>query len=383
MDRVSGGYLYDRMVSAGLTSRGVRVDTLALSKPPYLLSIFQSLSPRIRDVFRPSRRRANGRGKYDFVIVDELVHPSVCFALPRRRAGGGSVVTLLHHLKSKERIPPLLRFVSSFLERTLLRRSNMVVANSRTTSDTVRELAVRRVPVRVCRPGKDALGSGPGDMMERRTARGTVRILSVGTLIPRKGFHLLIPAIELIKDLDCALTIAGGTGTDRTYTRKIEEMIVKCGLSERVTLAGAVPEKDLVRLYRSSHIFAFPTRYEGYGIVLAEALFFGLPYVAFNSGAIAEVVGLYEKRASLAAVGGDPPGITRAPGGYLVSDHSVEELARGLRLLIEKREERKELEKEAGKLGSRLPSWEDTALCFYETLAGFSTDAIRTEDDRP
>lgn len=377
MDQVSGGYLYDRMVSAGLLERGVHVDILELEKPPYLLSPFQSLSSRIRRVFRKDKYRDDHREAYDFIILDELVHPSLCFALPRKRRGAQVVVTLLHHLKSEEPILPLLRPVSSFLEKTLLVRSDLVIANSHTTSDTVRRLAGSKIPVCVCAPGNDALVYDTGSLNQKCAAGDPVRILSVGNLIPRKGFHLLIRALKRLKPLTCTLTIAGDTDTDRGYTRRIERMIERFGLAGAVTLTGAVPDDTLISLYRSSHIFVLPSRYEGYGIVLAEALYFGLPYIAFDSGAIGEVVGLRNNRPPPAHDNEVRDGITRTQGGYLVLDNSIEALARGLRIIIDKSAGRAQLEREARALGRSLPSWEETGRCFYETLTYYGTDSGR------
>ena len=107
-------------------------------------------------------------------------------------------------------------------------------------------------------------------------------------------------------------------------------------------------EGDALRAaYRDADVFALPSRYEAYGIALAEAVAWGLPFVAFRVGGVEEVV---RGRGALAA-----PGDVR---GFalllrpLIASAAVREAAAGL----------------SRDLAGSLPSWEETGLCFHSAL---------------
>ena len=117
--------------------------------------------------------------------------------------------------------------------------------------------------------------------------RSTVReLLAVGRLEPQKGFDVLIETIGLLRSggYDVRLSIAGEGGQRETLQRQIEAL----GLSASVTLLGY--RADVESLMASADVFVHTARWEGFGLVLLEAMRAGLPIVATAVGAIPEVV---------------------------------------------------------------------------------------------
>ncbi len=101
-------------------------------------------------------------------------------------------------------------------------------------------------------------------------------ILTVGSLIKRKGLDLLINALGMIKDEAWTLTIAGDGPEKEALIQQAEEL----GISEKITFAGFVEGENLRELYAKSQVFVLPTREDCFGLVTLEAMCAGLPVIS-------------------------------------------------------------------------------------------------------
>lgn len=111
-------------------------------------------------------------------------------------------------------------------------------------------------------------------------------VLFVGTLEPRKNVDFLLDAYEASFRTDASLVLAGGWGWLSDGLRaRISAM------SKPPVLLGEIPMDVLSCLYRMATVLAFPSRYEGFGLPLVEAMAAGLPIVAVRSSSVPEVVG--------------------------------------------------------------------------------------------
>lgn len=104
------------------------------------------------------------------------------------------------------------------------------------------------------------------------------RVIAVGRLMGQKGFDILIKAWESVarSHPDWKLDIYG-TGRDKEM---LQNMIDKSGLADKVTLCGL--SDDMPMIYASGSIFVLSSRYEGFGLVLLEAMTCGVPCVSFD-----------------------------------------------------------------------------------------------------
>ena len=75
------------------------------------------------------------------------------------------------------------------------------------------------------------------------------------------------------------------------YTKKVEQFIKDNGLGERVHIISNVPFNDLPAFYQSAEIFVYPSRFEGFGIPIIEALYSGIPVVAATGSCLEEAGG--------------------------------------------------------------------------------------------
>ena len=327
IDTPTGGYEYDRQVIAALRGDGWTVHPVELGGG------FPFPAPAVAEQAM-ARIRALPPGLP--LIVDGLalgVLPAIGGALPR----GTPLVALVHHpLAMETGLDAAQQAALHDSEARALAAASVIIVTSHATSATLRErFGVDPSRLVVALPG----------MAEPLPARGrggaVTRLLAVGTLSPRKGHDVLVEALAGLPHLDWTLRIVGDATLDAACAGALREQIERCGLSQRVALAGAVPRAALDDEYARADIFVLASHYEGYGMAYAEALASGLPVIGCRAGAIPEVV---PDSAGLLV----PPGDTAA-------------LRAALERLIGDRSGRARLAAGALQAARRFPSWRDTA----------------------
>lgn len=220
-------------------------------------------------------------------------------------------------------------------EREALARAARIIVPSRTTrAILIEEFDVPDDKITVAEPGTDPA--------VRATGTGTpMQILAVGAVSPRKGYRFLVKALEPLKSLDWRLTIAGAIDRHPEAVEELTAVIAATGLSDRVTLAGTVVPATLERHFNMADIFVMPSLFEGYGMVLAEAMARGLPIVCTTGGASSETV---PDAAAIKVPPGDAPALTQA-----------------LSSALRDRKLRVKLADASWEAGRRLPTWNETA----------------------
>jgi glycosyltransferase involved in cell wall biosynthesis len=228
-------------------------------------------------------------------------------------------------------------------ERAALAAAARVVVTSEATARIViADYGVPAQRVSVVRPGNDPVPPARGN------ADGVARLLTIGSVVPVKGYDLLIAALATLAELPWRLTIAGDRTRNPAAVAQLDAAIEAYGLGDRVAALGAVPPERIIELFLASDLFVLASRFEGYGMALAEAIAHGLPVVSTMAGAIPETV---------------PAGT-----GLLVPPDDVAALAQALRRLIGDPAERQRLATNARAAAARLPTWQDSARLFVEAI---------------
>lgn len=280
MSTPTGGYLYDRALIAALQRAGTEVETRSLG-PGY-----PAPSPEVRA--RAARTLAalpDGR----LTIIDGLA----CGVMAPELAPHASrlrLVSLLHHpLGHESGLDDAAARALIAAERAALAHMRHVVTTSAATARSVREtFDIAAGAVGVVEPGVGVVASAPAK--EPRDKDGPLRLLSVGSLIPRKDHATLLKAVDRLAPRDLRLDIAGSADLDPAHAGEIRALIARLGLEEKVVLHGALPREGLDALYRSADLFVLTTRYEGYGMAFVEAMAHGLPVIATGAGAVSDTV---------------------------------------------------------------------------------------------
>jgi len=115
-------------------------------------------------------------------------------------------------------------------------------------------------------------------------------ILYLGTLEPRKNIDLLIQAYyETVKKsaIQHQLVIAGEKGWDY---QKLFELVARLNISDQVIFTGFVPDDELSLLYNAADLFVYPSKYEGFGLPVLEAMACGTPVITSNVSSMPEIV---------------------------------------------------------------------------------------------
>lgn len=322
----TGGYAYDRHLIAGLRALGWDVVHVPLP------GAFPAPAEGDRAAALDRLQALPGGVP---LMVDGLAFGAMDREAPIL-AGDRPLLALVHHPLARETgLPAARAAMLKASETAALAEVRRVVVTSPATAATLEAdygVAVDRIVIAVpgTEPAAFARGSGGP----------AVRILSIGTLIPRKGHLDLIAALARLTGLDWRLDIAGDARLDPAHARAVAEAIERAGFAGRVRLHGALPSGELAALHDGADLFVLASQYEGYGMAYAEALARGLPVVGTTGGAIP------------ATVGG---------AGELVAPGDVDGLAAILALLIADPARRAALAAKARARASSLPRWEDTA----------------------
>jgi glycosyltransferase involved in cell wall biosynthesis len=214
-----------------------------------------------------------------------------------------AVVTV--HDLSFERDPSVMNRRDRLIFRTMVpraaRRAARVLAVSELTKRDLIELYDIPEEKIVVTPN----GVDPAFTPEGPRADGEPYALFVGALPPRKDAAAAIEALALLGNGAPRLVVVG---QDKGGRAEAEQAVERNGLAGRVEFRGHVPQEELAALYRGAACLVFPSRYEGFGLPVVEAMASGTPVVATTAGALPEVAGgaaiLVEERNPVALAGG-------------------------------------------------------------------------------
>ncbi len=176
------------------------------------------------------------------------------------------------------------------------RRARRVIAISESTKrDVVRLLGVPEDRIDVVYCGADDIFRPlPGDEVarfRRERALPDRFILFLGTLEPRKNVQTLVRAYSRWRRIEPGiprLVVAGGKGW---YYDQIFAEVERLGLTGEVIFPGYVRQEELPMWYNAAELFVYPSRFEGFGLPVLEAMACGTPVVTTNAASLPEVAG--------------------------------------------------------------------------------------------
>jgi glycosyltransferase involved in cell wall biosynthesis len=271
----SGGYGYDRELIRQLPACGIDVRHLALPDG------FPFPDPAALDAALASIVAVDDA---DLILVDGLAMG----VLPIEGLARASrpLLALVHHpLALETGLSAAQADALRASERAALRMARHVIATSETTAETLaRDYGVDPTRIMVALPGIMPV------LRTRGSGGDAVHLLAVGAVIARKAYDVLVVALAGLADLPWRVTIVGSLDRDPERVEALRRQIVETGLAERITLAGELSDEALEQVYAMADLFVLPSLYEGYGMVLGEAMARGLPIVTSTGGAAAHTV---------------------------------------------------------------------------------------------
>lgn len=329
--RRTGGYLYHARLFEGLRSQGIVVREIVAS---------MGVSPDAQQV--GSARLADRLGEIvaaDVIVVDALARLA-CAPWIERWQAVRPLVTLVHELPSVANGIAVSGDEREAEARILAADALISVSGHGRSILEARGIETGRIAV--VSPGCDRVV--PHETGVRQAEPPLV--LCVAQWIPRKGIDTLVQAWNMLGPRKATLELIGETDADEEYAATVRALIA-AGHGD-VIVSGAVDDAHLERSYAAASVFALPSRYEGYGMVYAEALLHGLPVVACNVGPVPEMVG---EQAGVLVPPDDPSALAEALDRLLAEPGARERLARGAR-----------------QRSQELPTWDDTVAGVRDVL---------------
>ncbi len=219
------------------------------------------------------------------------------YTMPLRHAARSVVtfcdMTFVLHPDLHQRVKRI--FFPTMMRLSARRADRLIAISESTRDDLVRMWNVDRSKVTAIPLAADAefRPRSPEEIAEacgRYGLRPGDYILYVGMLEPRKNVDRLVEAFGTVANglPDVDLVIAGRRGWmyDQIFAR-----VEALGLRDRVRFTGYVPSQDLPALYGGARLFSYPSRYEGFGLPVLEAMSCGAPVVTTSVSSMPEVAG--------------------------------------------------------------------------------------------
>ena len=274
---------------------------------------------------------------YDVAVFDFSVYTPL--TLPR----GRPLVLTVHHVTgptARARWGSVIGSAVAAAERRAIRQARWLTATSRATLEELRPLVRRGAAISL-------VAAGVPDELFTLSRDEQDYLLFFGRLDWfQKGLDTLLDAAHLLVQRRSGIRLLlAGRGKD---AERVERRSRELGIRDSLELIGGVSDEDKMKLFAGARILLMPSRFEGFGMVAAEAMAAGVPVIAAAAGSLPEVV--------------DPPA-----GGVLVPPGNAPALAAAVEQLLYDPARRASLSTSARCSAERF-RWDTVANAHYEVL---------------
>ncbi len=335
-DQRTGGYRYDAHIVAQLRRLGWQVTVNGLA------GRFPAVDAQARQAMDAALSRL---ADDSLVIIDGLALgglPEV--VVPH--AGRLRLLGLVHHpLADEGGLSPAQHLHVEQREREALSAMRGVITTSHFSARRIKQMRLAAARIEVVEPGVEPRALATAE-------HSPPRLLCVASLTPRKGHALLVEALSHVADLDWQCDCIGSLTRDAEQTARVHAAISRYGLTQRMRLHGELDDDALQAAYGDADLFVLPSHYEGYGMVITEAVAAGLPVLCTTGGALRHTL---PPEAGISVPAGDAPA-----------------LAAALRHLLSHRDARLALRDGARRARTRLTGWGQAGYDFAAALERLS-----------
>ena len=194
---------------------------------------------------------------------------------------------LIHHPCSMEISNNKMSNINLYLtERKAFNAAESLITVSKTMKKVLLKYLDGYKKICVAYPGIDKI------FYKQEINKDSKNILSVGNVIPRKGYHILIEALHRVTE-DWRLTIVGNYEMDKTYYDNLKRLIIKNKMQDRIEFKGSMKPIEIISEIKKSKFFILLTKYEGFGMSIAECAAAGLEIITTDLPVLREVLGNY------------------------------------------------------------------------------------------
>jgi glycosyltransferase involved in cell wall biosynthesis len=313
----TGGYVYDRKIIDGLCNIGWIVTPVELS------GRFPDLDEQ---ALANAKKRFASFPDGALVVVDGLAF-GVLPEIALREHARLRLFALVHHpladetgLENEQRA----KLIRS--ETKALGFAHHILVTSKFTQRRLMELGVVEEKMSVVEPGVVPASLSTGCYRGRGGA--PMQMLCPASYIARKGHADLLRALSELMDFPWQVICVGNRNLDSYCYTEICALRVELGLIPRVDLRGEVNDSELERLYSKSDLVVLASHYEGFGMVVTEAIARGLPVITTTGGALANTL---PNGAGLASTPGDISALKKNLCQVLSDESAYARLAKAAR----------------------------------------------------
>lgn len=189
---------------------------------------------------------------------------------------------------------PIDRAFYDFKYRRSCQAADRIIAVSEQTKhDLIHFYHINEAKIDVVYQGCDPIFATTQSAIRKQEIRTRYNLperfmLYVGTIEERKNLKLAVNALKLMRDTDISLV---AVGRSTSYAYETGEEAARLGVAGRLKMLSGVPLADLACFYQMASLFVYPSRFEGFGIPIVEALTSGVPVIAAKGSCLEEAGG--------------------------------------------------------------------------------------------
>ncbi len=263
---ITGGTLYDKNILLHLKKNHVLIKEVKVHYNINTISLHKKIS---------------SIPKGSVIILDGYLANKIKTKIANR------LNILIHHPCSLETSNNKMSDVNLYLsERKVFNDAESLITVSKTMRKVILKYLNTYKKVCVAYPGIDKI------FCKQQINTDSKNILSVGNVIPRKGYHILIEALDRVTE-EWTLSIIGNYEMDKNYYDYLNKLIIKNKMQDRVNFLGSLKSSQIIAEIKKSKFFISLTEYEGFGMSIAECAVAGLEIIVTDLPVLREVLGNY------------------------------------------------------------------------------------------
>ncbi len=282
-DQRTGGYVYDRRVAEELRRLGLTVGVVGLDGEFPLADAMADESMDAALAALPDGSK---------VVIDGLALGAVPDAVARH-AERLDLSALVHHpLADETGLSAADQALLLDRERRALALCQRIVVTSAFTARRLVELGLSEQRPFVVEPGVETAALAPAvkARLDNAPEPDHERLLCVASLTPRKGQDVLLNALGGVTRSGWRCRLSGSDQRNPAFAAGLRAQLQRLALDDQVELTGERDEAQLAADYDWATVCVLPSHYEGYGMVVTEALARGLPVISTTGGALADTL---------------------------------------------------------------------------------------------
>lgn len=270
---ITGGELYDSMIFKQITNTNdimctyiTQNDCAKINK--WLIPLFL--------IFKNKKIFNN-----DTIMLNSAWFPQSIFLLFFLRIFYAHIqIFIIHHHFRYQETKGLKKYIFFLLEKTSLQLSTSIITPNPYTKKIINDILPKKNVI--------FLEMAFDKSQHNLSTFKPKRLLFVGSVYKRKGLTYLLESLGLMtkEELNGLHLDIIGNQSSPTYYEELKALITKYKLDTTVRFVGYVSSEQLSKYYSNAYCFVFPSLLEGYGMVLIEAMSYGLPVIAFDNSAM-------------------------------------------------------------------------------------------------